>query len=144
MKLTTSMLEEWEASWGLCQQLCPAGLVLMDIIFLVLLPLPTTEPLRVGTGPISFPYAQQVSYHACAAWYPVCAPPSCLFATSTDFSIGNQQLYMGWVSWYKDGRPRSCHCKRLPRAPSLQTPPSQSIPRHRKQKPRIPRGPWGV
>lgn len=83
---------------------------------LVLLSLPTTEPLRVGTGPISFLYTQPLPYHMCAEWHPVLAPPSCLFATSIDFPIGNQKLYGGWASWCKDGSPRSCHCKRLPRA----------------------------
>lgn len=143
MKLTTSILEQYEASWGL-----PAAVSSWPRAHghhLVLLALPTTEPLWVGTGPISFLYTQPVPYHVCAEWHPVLAPPSCLFAISIDFPIGNQQLYVGWASWCKHGSPRSCHCKRLPRAPpSLQTPPSQSIPRHRKQKPRMLRGPWGV
>lgn len=79
--------------------------------------LPTTEPLWVGTEPISSPCTQPLSYHVCAEWHPVIAPPSCLFASSIHFPIGNQKLYTGGASWCKDGRPRSCHCKRLPRTP---------------------------
>lgn len=99
---------------------------------LVLLSLPTTEPLRVGTGPISFLYTQPLPYHMCAEWHPVLAPPSCLFATSIDFPIGNQKLYGGWASWCKDGSPRSCHCKRLPRAlpPTPPLPADSPFPEH--------------
>lgn len=45
---------------------------------LVLLSLPTTEPLWVGTEPISSLCTQPLSCHVCAEWHPVLTPPSCL------------------------------------------------------------------
>lgn len=40
-----------------------------------LLVLPTTEPLWVGTEPISSPCTQPLPYHVCVEWHPVPAPP---------------------------------------------------------------------
>lgn len=110
---------------------------------LVPLSLPTTEPLWVGTEPTSSPCTQPLSYHVCAEWHPVIAPPSCLFASSIHFPIGNQKLYTGGASWCKDGRPRSCHCKRLPRTPLPANSPFSEHPTSSETKAKNAEGPLG-
>lgn len=51
---------------------------------------------------------------------------------------------MGWASWCKHGSPRSCHCKRLPRAPlPADSPPFPEHPTSSETKAKNAEGPLG-
>lgn len=72
---------------------------------------------------MSWHWAHLLSLHPASALSRVCrvarsaCPPSCLFATSIDFPIGNQQSYVGWASWCKHGSPQVLPLQETPQSP---------------------------